>query len=457
MVLPRHPLDPSGGYQIARSTVTLALLVVLLAPVGLLSSPTAQADQLDTLAARLPNLSMLGTVAATDAGIYLIGGHDQFAWRNLDDILRFDPATGKVARVAQLPAPRFMSEAASDGERIYIFGGRVESDGHTGTTFDILRFDPADNSVVQMGARLPRSSVGAAVVHWDGAFYLFGGGSCPSGDGYTRRCATILRYDPVTDEVTTLPQRLPNELTGAEALLVGSQVYLIGGLESSWHYKVWRFDLATGQSKIMGARLDTGRYGSASFSDGKNLYLFGGYLENNLVENHSPIFLSSWTSSHDVLRYDPLADSFVETGAWLWDERTYGHAVWWNGSAFVLGGDCARERDCLDILEYRLTPGRPREVEALPAQNGVEITWTPPHEHQSVLPVTGYRVYLLEAERGNYKKTLLSEVGLETSFTHDGCAIPGTCSYAVAAVNAAGEGDTANAVSPVLRVMAAAP
>lgn len=75
----------------------------------------------------------------------------------------------------------------------------------------------------------------------------------------------------------------------------------------------------------------------------------------------------------------------------------------------------------------------------------VLVTWSHPDDHGS--PITGYRVYRSTA---GGPPTLLASVGADTrSYVDDSISASETYTYAVSAVNAAGEGPSCGAVAPV--------
>jgi hypothetical protein len=98
-------------------------------------------------------------VAAVGGHVLIAGGTSGVTaeWA----ILSFDPATGRIRRVGELPYPVTHAAGAALGGWLYVLGGRSES--LSGQRSSILADDPL-NGAVQPAGRLPRalSDLGAA-------------------------------------------------------------------------------------------------------------------------------------------------------------------------------------------------------------------------------------------------------------------------------------------------------
>lgn len=144
-----------------------------------------------------------------------------------------------------------------DGRYGYVLGGVVVEAGPTARTLDdIVRFDPASGSVSTRPSRLPTGLSGAVAV-WDGAAaYLFGGSTDP--DGTWNR---IVRFDPATGRSEVMPQVLPIKVTHAYAAWDGQHAYIVGGYlrdGTSAQFgpsdRIIRFTPATGEVRTMATR-----------------------------------------------------------------------------------------------------------------------------------------------------------------------------------------------------------
>lgn len=169
---------------------------------------------------------------------YLFGGKkapgESIPSSFLDDIVKYDPGQGSVtARVTTLsvtlPSVRADSSAVWDGENAYIFGGwRVNETLQAEYLDDIIRFNPDTYEISTMNAKLPTGRAFTSAV-WDGHYaYVFGGQSAfLNGTGVD--LDEILRYDPRTDTVQSLPVKLPFGTEAAPAVWTGSAAYIFGG------------------------------------------------------------------------------------------------------------------------------------------------------------------------------------------------------------------------------------
>ncbi len=144
-----------------------------------------------------------------------------------DEILKFEPPTSKILPV-KLPHVRAHTSAVWDGKNAYIFGG-----GYINETFeyefldDILKFDPATNKIAIMEAKLPSPRAYTSAI-WDGHnAYVFGGETRINGS--VVYLDEVVRYNPLADEVAVLPQRLPTPREGTVAVWTGSVAYVFGG------------------------------------------------------------------------------------------------------------------------------------------------------------------------------------------------------------------------------------
>ena len=122
--------------------------------------------------ARLPTAVRYAAVGA-------VGGHVLIAGGSLPDgtasraILDYSPSTGRVARIARLPAATTHAAAAGIGGLLYVIGGRGATLGSA--TARIVAVDPGTHRVRRAGSlAAPRSDLAAAAV--DNTRILLAGG-----------------------------------------------------------------------------------------------------------------------------------------------------------------------------------------------------------------------------------------------------------------------------------------
>ena len=111
------------------------------------------------LVARLPYGLRYAAVAATDGRLLIAGGsHDEAATTT---ILSFDPATGDLRHIGDLPEPITHAAAVALGSYVYILGGRGSAAGTQSAA--IVAVDAATGRSVRDG-RLPQPLSDAAAI-----------------------------------------------------------------------------------------------------------------------------------------------------------------------------------------------------------------------------------------------------------------------------------------------------
>jgi N-acetylneuraminic acid mutarotase len=152
----------------------------------------------------------------------------------------YDPATDAWTELAPMPQARNHTAAATDGQRMYVFGGRGPGSGDRNVTtngFDTFQlYDPATNiwqSSDAPGSTLPplpqaRGGMGKAV-YLGGRFYVIGGetltGPGATGDGVYRRVDV---YDP-TANAWDRDADMPTARHGIFPVDAGGKIYVAGG------------------------------------------------------------------------------------------------------------------------------------------------------------------------------------------------------------------------------------
>ena len=153
---------------------------------------------------------------------------------------RYDPDTDTWTELAPMPAGRNHTAAGTDGQKLYVFGGRGPGNGDRNVTtngFDTFQlYDPATNtwqSSDTPGSPLPplpqaRGGMGKAVYH-GGAFYVIGGetltGAGATDDGVYHRVDV---YNPTTNAWATASD-MPTARHGIFPVLSGNQIFVAGG------------------------------------------------------------------------------------------------------------------------------------------------------------------------------------------------------------------------------------
>lgn len=162
---------------------------------------------------------------------YLFGGANNESegggYRELDQILRIDPAHGTTQVVGTMPTVRSSTSAAWDPDArvAYVLGGRY-LDGPTVFLDEILAFDPSAGTT-SLAGRLPEPLAYGAAVH-DGERVLYFGGY-PTHTGSTYHSDQIVAFNPPTGSTSVLDARLPTARVHAAAVAAGPAAYVLGG------------------------------------------------------------------------------------------------------------------------------------------------------------------------------------------------------------------------------------
>lgn len=170
---------------------------------------------------RLPAPSSDQAAAAIHGTAYVVGGFDGSRW--LDTIVAWRP--GSPPRVvAHLPSPlRYTAVAAAAG-RLVIAGGSLPQ----GTASRaVLAYTPGSGRVLRIG-RLPAPTTHAAAASIGGIAYVIGGRGAATGTPTNR----IVAIDPGTGRIRPAG-RLHTPISDAGAATLGGRILLAGGRSPS--------------------------------------------------------------------------------------------------------------------------------------------------------------------------------------------------------------------------------
>ena len=177
------------------------------------------------------------------------------------------PNTGATTVIGTLPGPRSDHVAARVGTTTYVLGG------YDGASIvpDVL--STTDGVTFTRMGRLPVPVRYPAVAVVGKAIYLFGGVSNSQAGIDTR---TVQRLDVASGAIDTVAT-LPTSLSHASAIVLGGQVFLLGGYVDNTRLsdQILRFDPATGAATRVGA-LPAPVSDAAAVVIGKHGYLVGG-------------------------------------------------------------------------------------------------------------------------------------------------------------------------------------
>jgi len=280
--------------------------------------------------------------------VYLFGGRAGLESAVSPSILRYDVdrVTTDVLSVT-LPVSRTETAAAYDSERkqAYIFGGLLPGEAQQYFA-DVLRFDPAHETLSGTGTALPsaRSGMSAVYVPARDKVYLFGGvdqAGC---------VAQILAYDPEQDELTPLPSALPTAVAHAAAVYdaLSNTIFLFGGwnpqLSGEHLDQIVAFDVETETATLLPAKLPFIRSRAVAFAipgEGVAFIIGGTYgLGKHLG---------------DVVRFDALARTATWVEGWRLAVPRSAHTAAYvadQATAYLFGGiGSGVDRSLADIVK----------------------------------------------------------------------------------------------------------
>ncbi|MCA1841253.1 MAG: GDSL-type esterase/lipase family protein [Actinobacteria bacterium] len=168
----------------------------------------------------------------------------------------------------------------------YIFGGLNSTTNPPFYFSQILRYNPTTNAMSIVGTSLPGSTgrfgrcCSSAV--WDGqdrVAFLFGGRVLdPSGATNGISVDSIYKFNPLDSSLTKVGS-LPNRLEFSNAVWDGTNVTILGGSLNDGqtaYDRILKFDPATNAIALLGQRLPSGRRFGGAICDNKDAYLMGG-------------------------------------------------------------------------------------------------------------------------------------------------------------------------------------
>lgn len=296
-----------------------------------------------TTKAAIPTARYGAAAALVGSKIYVIGGMigDGSISTAVEAYDTITDAWTSLSASDPLPLGLFEASAAAYSGKLYVFGGRDNSQ-----VYDrIYCFDPSQASGsrwILLGPTLSGNRFGAAVAISNGVAYLCGG---DTGVGTTTSVDRIdLRTNPV---VVTADEAMPTARSLHVAAANGGIIYTLMGSEASYVNTVKRFDPAEAMgSRWSSAGTTTPRAlneAAADVASGK-AYLFSG--RDNVSTNGS-----TYTQV-----FDPAGPSAVEKTA-MPSARFGACALSAYGAIYVIGGASSADgSSVLSVVEQYYPP-----------------------------------------------------------------------------------------------------
>ncbi|MFN8149189.1 MAG: PQQ-dependent sugar dehydrogenase [Candidatus Nanopelagicales bacterium] len=232
--------------------------------------------------------------------------------------------TGCYQTDTALPVQLLDSGSATIGQDLYVVGGKTSA-AHVNTLY---RFNATTDAWTKLTDKPGTAVENPSVVAWNGKLYVAGGASGPFSGAVTETWV----YDPVADAWTAGPP-LATARAGAGAALVGSTMYVVGGMDNTGASltSVEKLDLSTFSAWTSAPSLSTPRDNPGVVAIGTTLYAFGGRTRlSNGTEVDGTLATTEALASG--------ASSWVAKASMITGRRTMAAAVV-NGKAYLAGGE----------------------------------------------------------------------------------------------------------------------
>ena len=188
------------------------------------------------------HFSRTGAGAAVVNGIvYVIGGSQRyntsdsgFSYRSINSTESYDPASDIWFDKASMPTSRDGLGVAVFQDKIYCFGGRnVSKDYSISTNVNEVYDTETDSWETKMPMPTARSGFQASVV--DDKIYLIGGRVESESSSISKKSAQVEIYDPLTDTwAFGLP--IPTAVAGYASAVLDGKIYIISGVAGGSTY-----------------------------------------------------------------------------------------------------------------------------------------------------------------------------------------------------------------------------
>ena len=221
--------------------LSLALISVLLFSL-IAAVSIVRGDENSWVTKASMHFSRTGAGAAVVNGIvYVIGGSQRyntsdsgFSYRSINSTEAYDPASDIWFDKASMPTSRDGLGVAVFQDKIYCFGGRnVSKDYSISTNVNEVYDTETDSWETKMPMPTARSGFQASVV--DDKIYLIGGRVESESSSISKKSAQVEIYDPLTDTwAFGLP--IPTAVAGYASAVLDGKIYIISGVAGGSTY-----------------------------------------------------------------------------------------------------------------------------------------------------------------------------------------------------------------------------
>ena len=204
-------------------------------------------------------------VVATGGFAYVLRVADSGGGALLNELVRFDPRHLTLTMLTPCRRLRLDPAVAAVDQKIYIFGGSVDTpSGTAGDTVlgSVERYDIAADSWTEV-ANMPAATHSHSALEVDGVVYVSGGVTATQVRVVSDQ---LIRYNPATSAYTfCAPMKCARRLHAMVSASDNAVLYVVGGIGThhSFHQQtqipIERYDIAANQWTILGSTTLAGR------------------------------------------------------------------------------------------------------------------------------------------------------------------------------------------------------
>jgi Kelch motif len=208
------------------------------------------------------------SAAGYGGSLYVVGGYSlpgDTSAGAVRDFWRFDPATDRWTAMPAAPLPRAAAGAAVLGHRLYVAGGRSD----TQTTISRLAIFDFDTGSWSLGPPLHHAREHLAGVAAGGSVWMLGGRALGQGN-----FADVERYRPGASSWQRMPA-MPIARSSFQAVAPNGKIVTVGGEGATTFGEVDQLDPGTGRWSRL-ADLPTPRHGLGLVADGPLVFAIDG-------------------------------------------------------------------------------------------------------------------------------------------------------------------------------------
>lgn len=259
-----------------------------------------------------------------DNNIYLFGGYSDSTQTVVNWIQKYQVLLDLWKQIGEMEYPRFSPVVEAFGDTAFIFGGVSITDFQKRSTISKWSLEPR-SIILDTNDVFNRHLATGNIIN--GVYYLIGGNP---NDKSSSDTSYITGYDLRTKEVVyrsskIFPGLKPDQQMSA---VIGNEIYIFGGVLNGILNTILRFDTITKELTTLRATLSIPRAGGRAIYDPneKRIFIIGGYNESSNALKSVEIF--------KLLGNEPMISDLNELNF----ERTNFTAAFINDKIYVLGG-----------------------------------------------------------------------------------------------------------------------